>query len=203
MYKLIEGNKTLLVLIGNMDIEKFQLNDCSVMGIEVPEWNNDLTPWYCEKVFKKGSDFAGNGDLFLESVRKDIDEVKQKLCPKYIVMAGYSLAGLFTMYYCTKETGIEACASVSGSLWYPGFLTYLDEHPLNCKHVYLSIGDTEKKTSSVLMRQNESLTNQIYEKIMKYTDGCFIINNGDHFHEVDQRMFKAIKWVLDRIEFYE
>ena len=46
------------------------------------------------------------------------------------VIGGYSLGGLFSMYAAVNTDLFGTVLSCSSSLWYPGFLDYLKEHPL-------------------------------------------------------------------------
>ena len=66
---------------------------------------------------------------------------------------GYSLGGLFSLWALTQAEQFGAGASISGSLWYPEFLKYLE----NCsapqdKIVYLSLGDREPLGGLPVMR---------------------------------------------------
>lgn len=52
--------------------------------------------------------------------RKGGGAIKRAIC-------GYSLGGLFALYAFVNDERFDACASISGSLWYQGWMGYLRE----------------------------------------------------------------------------
>ena len=134
------SGKRLLLSVGD-DIaapESF-----TVIAVTDVDWNRYLSPWPAPKVFAKGEDFGGLADEFLEEMLKQLQDVLQEDWEDRNII-GYSLAGLFALYACTKTDVFGGCASVSGSMWYPGFTDYLKEHPVHCRRVVLSLGEKQK-----------------------------------------------------------
>ena len=67
-------------------------------------------------------------DEYLELLLDEIiPAVKTELNaePKVVMLAGYSLAGLFALYAVTKCDLFTAAASCSGSMWFPDFKEYI------------------------------------------------------------------------------
>ena len=67
-------------------------------------------------------------DEYLELLLDEIiPAVKTELNaePKVVMLAGYSLAGLFALYAVTKCDLFTAVASCSGSMWFPDFKEYI------------------------------------------------------------------------------
>lgn len=151
------------------------------------DWNRDLSPWPAQRVFSRGQDFAGRADDFLKEIMPLAEKAEQPL-----IIAGYSLAGLFALYASAREELFAGCASVSGSLWYPGFSDWLKEHPVHARAVYLSLGDREKNTSSPLMKTVEERTEEISRMISCYADTVFEMNPGGHFQDPERRLEKGI-----------
>ena len=62
--------------------------------------------------------------------------------PRWRGIAGYSLAGLFAVYALYRTDVFARAASVSGSLWFPGFREYVFSHTPLCRPdcVYFSLG---------------------------------------------------------------
>lgn len=186
------GNQTLVVFITGNE-EDTALTDAfpySFLLVSSTDWNKDLTPWPAGHVLKGGGDFSGEADAFLEQV---LAEEHLKGSWEHIYLCGYSLAGLFTLYACTKTDLFDACASVSGSLWYPGFIAYLKEHPVHCKKVYLSLGDLEKNSKQALLSTVEEKTKEAAELFQTYTSVRFEMNPGNHFKDANERIIKAIQ----------
>lgn len=188
-YKLKEGNKNLLILIGE-DHLSFE-TDMSVLYIYDFDWNRYLSPWPSDRIFKKGDYFEGKAD---ELIRMILDlNIIQKYDHSYI--AGYSLAGLFSLYFCTRTNLFEGCISCSGSLWYPNFYSWLKEHPLNCRYVYLSLGNQEKKSRNPILSQVQKWTEKTY-LFLSQTHICkYEMSSGNHFSDVDERIRKGITWM--------
>ena len=65
---------------------------------------------------------------------------------KKYYLGGYSLAGLFSLWACCQSGKFAGIAAASPSVWFPGFLTYLEENEVKSPCIYLSLGDKEEKT---------------------------------------------------------
>lgn len=193
-----EGNDHLLIFIGEEDIDKIRENlKCSVLFVSNFDWNDALTPWPAEKVFKKGKDFGGHADQLLQEILS-LNIWLQKW--KRYTIAGYSLAGLFALYACTKTDRFDGCVSCSGSLWYDGFLEYIKENPVQCTYVYLSLGDLEKNSSNPRMAQVETCHRKMIQILSAYTDCIFEMNEGNHFQDPEGRVRKGIEWMEKEYE---
>lgn len=185
---LIEGKQFPVLWIGDEDTNTegllYQAGDI--------DWNRDLSPWYSEKVFKQGEDFAGKADDFLDVL------LKQDL-PEKMIIAGYSLAGLFALYSCTKTDRFIGCVSASSSLWYPGFVDYLKAHPLHCQAVYFSLGDKEKNSRNPILNTVEEKTKEVYDMVKEQSKAVFVLNQGNHFTNTTERVENGIAWIRNNI----
>lgn len=187
----------VIVLIGEEGKDTAQLlpevRICQISGMD---WNRDLSPWPAPRVFSKGEDFAGQGDRFLAWLNGQLPAIRQAADGQNLYLAGYSLAGLFTLYAGTKIPGFAGLASVSGSLWYPGFAEYLETHTLLTGKVYLSLGDREKNTKNPVMRQVEDQTIAVQRLVQGYAQCHFETNPGNHFQDPPGRLARGIRWLL-------
>lgn len=183
------GNR-LAVLVGTEDLPQLDAGEFSVLGISDFDWNEMLSPWPSPKIFKKGDDFAGRADEMLEYI---LAQPELTGSWEEIIIAGYSLAGLFALYACTKTDRFTGCASVSGSLWFPGFADYIKDHPVRAQKEYLSLGDREKDTKNPVMKEVEVNTLAVRDLLNAYTDVYFEMNPGGHFQEPELRMKKALE----------
>ena len=171
-------------------------------AVPVTDWENELSPWKAEKVFRGGKDFGdGAGETILELERVIVPELKRALGFREMpcIVAGYSLAGLFAIYALYRTSAFTGAVSASGSLWFPGFLDYTASHtmPQTPGRVYLSLGDREKKTKSAVMRRVEENTAALHERFGAQGIKCiFELNPGGHFQDVEQRLAKGIAWVV-------
>lgn len=90
-------------------------------------------------------------------------------------------------------------ASVSGSLWFPGFAEYLDENlPQGALDVaYLSLGKKEHKTPNRMMREVLADTKRCEQTLQdRGAKTLFECNPGNHFSEPALRSAKGIAWML-------
>lgn len=169
--------------------------NCLLVAIEIKNWNDDLSPWYAPAVFK--DDFKGNGYYTYQTI---INMIIPYLQDHYhyheIYIAGYSLAGLFSLYVfhlCHVFSGVASC---SGSLWYKDFDKFVEQNPQSNKKIYLSLGDKENKTKNQVMATVKDKTEKLYQ-IYKNDNICFYqLNNGNHFHNVAQRLLDGMLWLL-------
>lgn len=195
--KLIQENDTLVILLCGNE-ENHELVDtfpCSFLMVCSEDWNREFSPWPSPHVFKGGGDFLGEADLTLKQLLAD-PIMAQKWQKK--IICGYSLAGLFAVYACMKIDCFDACASVSGSLWYPGLVEYIKENPLQCKEVYLSLGDKEKNSKQGVLRTVEEKTIEIQKIVSAYLPVKFEMNEGNHFNDSNGRIMKAIQYLIKR-----
>ena len=74
-----------------------------------------------------------------QQVVPQLDIQSQANKPLYIM--GYSLAGLFALWAMYQTDIFAGCATCSGSMWYPGFVEYVNSQPtLANKQIYISLG---------------------------------------------------------------
>ena len=176
--------------------------DFCLAAFPVTAWENELSPWNAEKVFRGGKNFgSGAGETIRALTCVIVPELKRTLGrPEMLcIIAGYSLAGLFAIYALYRTTAFTGAVSASGSLWFPGFLGYAASHkmPRTPGRVYLSLGDREKNTKNAVMCRVEENTAALYERFNEQGIACiFELNPGNHFQEVEQRLAKGIAWVV-------
>lgn len=190
-----QGNDTLMILIG--EEKTFPEIPCSILYVSGIDWNADLSPWKAKAIFKKSEDFEGKADTLISELISPplITDPKWK----HRIVAGYSLAGLFSLYACTKTDLFDGCVSCSGSLWYPGFVQYLKQHPLLVSVVYLSLGEKEKHSRNPVLSEIKSCTEEVMQ-IVKQNHTClYEINPGGHFTDRDGRIHKGITWTYNNL----
>jgi len=172
----------------------------TLICIDGVDWDRDLSPWPAEKVFRGGADFSGGADAFLQVLLQNIlPAAEADLSPAWRGVFGYSLAGLFSLWALTKTDAFSRCASVSGSLWFDGFVEYLSAHPLlgTPERVYLSLGDKEEKAKNPRMQRVRVATEQARDIITKQGVPCaFELNPGGHFQDPLGRQKRAVLALL-------
>ena len=166
------------------------------------DWNRKLSPWPCDAITATSEPFAGEAESFLSELMHKIvpsTEASLDVTPRLRAIAGYSLAGLFALWACCKTDLFSRVASVSGSLWFPGFAEYLDENlPQGALDVaYLSLGKKEHKTPNRMMREVLADTKRCEQTLQdRGAKTLFEHNPGNHFSEPALRSAKGIAWML-------
>ncbi len=167
------------------------------------DWNRELSPWPCEGTVRDAEPFAGEAEAYLDELLGSIvPEVEGRLAapPAWRGIAGYSLAGLFALWATTHTHMFSCAASVSGSLWFPDFTDYLQEHAPSRElaAVYLSLGKKEHKTPNRMMRNVLESTHTVEEILQqRKIDTVFELNPGNHFAEPNLRCARGIRLLLE------
>ncbi|MBQ6655285.1 MAG: hypothetical protein IJM79_07175 [Erysipelotrichaceae bacterium] len=161
--------------------------------LEVDDWNGELSPW----PLKAGKmQFAGRGEETLAELLgiKEMHESQYGSGKAFI--AGYSLAGLFSLYAHRYFDGIVSCSS---SLWFPGFTDRLKGSGIDReKRFYLSLGEREEQSRNQLLATVGDQTRGLYEYLRNNGNDCVLVSNpGGHFDQPDERLLMGIRWILE------
>lgn len=166
----------------------------------VENWNDELSPWSADAVFKN-QPFLGKAENTLSFVT---DIFIPELISRYslpadikIVIGGYSLAGLFSLWAAYRTDIFHAAAAVSPSVWFPGWIEFAAEKHILADKVYLSLGNREEKTNNRIMArvgdnirlQKELLDRQGVQSVLEW-------NEGNHFSAVEERTAKGFRWTI-------
>ena len=180
-------------------VQEFDFNLASIGNLN---WEHDMTPWDCPPVFSRTAPFTGGADDYLQVLLAEIlPAIKNRMNgkPSSIGIAGYSLAGLFAIYALYQTDVFDCAASMSGSLWFPGFTEYCLTHTMKRQpeRVYLSLGDKEGKTRNHLMQNVQKNTETIAMHMKEHGIAVkWEQNPGNHFQDADFRSAKGILHII-------
>ena len=175
-----------------------------LVEVTVPRWHDDMTPWPGPALTDRGEPFGGGADAYLELlVGTIVPKVERMLSftPKWLGLVGYSLAGLFALYALYRTDIFDRIGSISGSLWYWGFVEYISEHEAKrmADCVYLSLGDKEGQTKDETLSTVQPYTGRVYVRLNNRGHKTYFERNeGNHFHEPEARVVKGIAFLLKR-----
>ena len=166
------------------------------------DWNRDLSPWPAKAAFGD-EDFSGQADAFLKDLTEEIlpaAERKMNIQPKWRGVAGYSLAGLFAAYAVYRSGQFSRLASVSGSMWFDGWMEYAEKTPLGApiERAHFSVGAKEKKTRNARMQPVEENTRamcRVFEE--RGAKSVFVLNPGNHFVDAQKRLADALNYLME------
>ena len=163
--------------------------------------DDELSPWPAPAVWKGQAPYKGQAAAHLKWMTEEcMSEVEDRLKATGILqqipmIAGYSLAGLFALWAGWTSGNFARVASVSGSLWYPGFTDFIrDNAPTgHIGKVCISLGDRESHTRHPLMSQVDTCTAAVVEAVKaRGINTVFEWNPGNHFDHPERRMARAI-----------
>ena len=196
-----KGSRYVYIIGGEEFVSSFPLSypDTVFVSIKVEDWNRYLSPYRAENPFRKGDYFSGEADTLLASICNELiplvekdEEVKER----YLV--GYSMGGLFSLYASSISDILKGVGSVSGSLWYEKFDDYLSSHPLKIEKVYLSLGRKEKESRNKTLKSVFDKTDDIFHIIKsRGMESTFVLNEGGHFQDEEERIKKAISFLAE------
>ena len=127
-------------------------------AIPVENWNDALSPWKAPAVWGKQGFDGKAGDTLRFLTEQVIPTLEQQFpLPENvkIILGGYSLAGLFALWASTQTDLFYGVAVASPSVWFPGWMEFEQQHPIQAQHIYLSLGNKEERTRNSRLRSNE------------------------------------------------
>lgn len=178
--------------------------DCPFVmaAVTIDDWQAELSPWHDTAVSRREIVGSGAG----ETLRFVKDALVPRLYDTFgqlpVILGGYSLGGLFSLWAASETDGFDGVAAVSPSVWIAGWLEYAERHPVKAKDVYLSLGDQEehvrnrffKKVGDNIRAEHKLLVSQL-------GDGHCTLewNEGNHFMDGDRRTARGFAWCLGKI----
>lgn len=178
--------------------------DFTLVTISGLEWERDMAPWDIPPVSKNAAPCTGGADEYLRLLTTEIVPRAEEAVQGRVLwrgLAGYSLAGLFALYSVYRTELFSRLASMSGSLWFPGFKEYVFSHEMKIspERLYLSLGSKECKTRNPYLKTVQEHTEALkafYEE--KGIDTVLCMNPGNHYKDAVPRTAAGIAWLLGR-----
>lgn len=172
----------------------------SIVVIEDVDWNDDLTPWPAEGVFRKAKPFGGKAALFLDKLTREIiPDAEKKLGIEEAerTILGVSLSGLFAVWSMFKTNAFTNVISISGSLWYDGFVEWMEVNTPSpgIKKVCMLLGEKEKNAKDKRMATVEKKTIAA-ANILKEKSQASVMSElveGTHFSPIMPRLERGFE----------
>ena len=120
-----------------------------------------------------------------------------------IVLGGYSLGGLFSLWAASQTDILTAVAAMSPSLWIANWAEYSAAHPVRTQYVYLSLGDREEFTRNRAVAQVGNNVRAEYARLTEQLGAgrCTLEwNPGNHFADGAIRTAKGFAWCLSKLK---
>ena len=174
----------------------------SIVVINDVNWNDDLTPWPAEGVFKKAKPFGGHAAESLDKLTRDIIPEAEKHLGKEMperTNLGVSLSGLFAVWSAFNTDAFTNIISISGSLWYDGFVDWMKHNTPSpeIRKVCMLLGEKEKFAKEKRMSTVEECTRVIADILKEKTQATvsFELVEGTHFSPIMPRLERAFEVV--------
>lgn len=209
LYPALAENKPVIYLTTYNDdggevyaeLQKDNCPDFTLVTVSGLNWEAELSPWAAGNLFKYSEMFTGGADAYLQFLTQQVLPQAEAGLNGILWrgLAGYSLAGLFTAYALYKTDLFNRAASMSGSLWYPGFKDFALQNTL-CKtpqHLYLSLGDKEARARNQYLKTVQQCTEELAAHYRSLGINTFYeLNPGGHYRDITSRSAAGIKWLL-------
>ena len=176
----------------------------TIAAVEGVDWDRELTPWPAPPVARGRPDFGGEADALIAALfEAAIPEVEAALRPAARWIAGYSLAGLFAAYAAIATGRFARAASVSGSMWYPGFADWArarlaQRPPSGLERAYFSVGDRERFGRNPSFRSVEDGARRVAGDLARAgAQTKFETRPGGHFCDAAGRVARALEWLAE------
>mgnify|MGYP000133253417 FL=1 len=182
-------------------VQKGGSPDFTLVTVSGLNWEAELSPWAAGNLFKYSEMFTGGAGTYLQFLTQQIIPQAEANLNGILWrgLAGYSLAGLFTIYALYKTDLFSRAASMSGSLWYPGFKDFALQNTL-CKtpqHLYFSLGDKEARARNQYLKTVQQCTEELTAHYRSLGINTFYeLNPGGHYRNIISRSAAGIKWLL-------
>lgn len=209
LYPALAENKPVIYLTTYNDdggevyaeLQKDNCPDFTLVTVSGLNWEAELSPWAAGNLFKYSEMFTGGADAYLQFLTQQVLPQAEAGLNGILWrgLAGYSLAGLFTIYALYKTDLFSRAASMSGSLWYPGFKDFALKNTLRIapQHLYFSLGDKEARARNQYLKTVQQCTEELaahYRSLGINT--CYELNPGGHYRDIISRSGAGIKWLL-------
>ena len=178
----------------------------SIVVIEDVDWNDDLTPWPAEGVFKKAKPFGGHTAMFLDKLTHEImPDAEKRLGIEEAerTILGVSLSGLFAVWSAFNTNTFTNVISISGSLWYDGFVEWMKESTPSpsIRKVCMLLGEKEKHSKEKRMATVEERTFAAVEilKSKSQASVMFELVEGTHFSPILPRLERVFEMVYGKL----
>lgn len=174
------------------------------VAFPVEAWNVDLSPWDAPPVFGREAFGHGAADTLDWLRTRLMPEVRAKyaISPDApVILGGYSLAGLFSLWSAAKVDNFAAVAAMSPSVWFPGWADYADAHPVLARAAYLSLGDREERSRNpVLATVGEAVRQQDARHERQGIRHILRWHPENHFQGVEVRCAAGFAWCMAQLK---
>ena len=102
------------------------------------------------------------------------------------------------MWASTQTDLFYGVAAASPSVWFPGWMEFEQQYPMQTQRVYLSLGDKEECTKNTVMAVVGNNIRTLHSQLTARGVDCTLKwNSGGHFKDAGLRTAKAFRWAME------
>ncbi len=167
--------------------------------VELEDWIIDLMPWPDGNISRDPEAGQHGLETLHYLLLSLVPEMHRRFGPLPVILGGYSLGGLFSLWASTQTDSFKAIAAASPSVWIHGWLPYARKHVTLANQVYLSLGEQEEHVKNqAIARVGDNL--RAYHDLLQEQLGpelCPLIwEPGNHFTDNEGRLARAFAWCM-------
>ena len=172
-------------------------------AFKIDDWHLQMSPWHDDAI--SGREEVGHHaeETLRFITHRLLPVLQQRFGDLPVVLGGYSLAALFSLWAATQTDVFTGIAAASPSVWIDGWQTFASSHPILSKVAYLSIGRKEEHVRNLSMARvgaNIRFEQQLLEQQLGPNNTTLQWNEGGHFDHMDARTAQAYAWTLNRLQ---
>ena len=175
----------------------------ALAAFEISDWERDLMPW-SDPAVSKCTDADCRADETLRYlVQGLLPWLNSHLGDAPVVLGGYSLAGLFSLWAARETNAFTGVAAASPSVWIKGWPDYAGRHPMQARQVFLSLGEREEQARNrAIARVGERIRDEhaLLQRQLDEENCTLEWNPGGHFADCACRLARAFIWNLARLK---
>lgn len=172
-------------------------------AFKIDDWHLQMSPWHDDAISRR-EEVGHHAEETLRFItHRLLPVLQQRFGDLPVVLGGYSLAALFSLWAATQTDVFTGIAAASPSVWIDGWQTFASSHPILSKVAYLSIGRKEEHVRNLSMARvgaNIRFEQQLLEQQLGPNNTTLQWNEGGHFDHMDARTAQAYAWTLNRLQ---
>ncbi len=194
----------------DLDTEVEQIATAAVpfalLAVPIEDWERELMPWPEPVVSRRPEVGSGAGETLRYLVATLLPALRvngEFSFSTPVVLGGYSLGGLFSLWAACQCNCFSAVAAGSPSLWAGDWPQYAAAHPMLARHVYLSLGDREERSRNRTMARVGDRIRDEYDLLQQQLgpeSTTLVWEQGGHFADPAARMARAFVWCLKQLD---
>ena len=170
--------------------------------IELEDWTIDLMPWWDGNI-SRDPEAGKHGQETLAFILNDLlPELEIRYGALPVLLGGYSLGGLFSLWASCQTDRFRAVAAASPSVWIHGWLPFAKKNVPMADAVYLSLGDREEHVKNqAIARVGDNLRAycELLQNQLEPGRCTLVWEEGNHFTDNAGRLARAFAWCLKQL----